>query len=55
MKSLPQLIVCGQLGLDPLSEAERRELLNGVSLYDALETVARVQGQWDVALPPNSA
>jgi hypothetical protein len=45
----PQLIVCGQVGLTPLTGAQRRERLAGVNLYDALETVARVQGQWDVA------
>jgi hypothetical protein len=49
MKSLPKLIVCGQLGLDPLPEAERRELLSGYSLFDALETVSRLQSRWDVA------
>ena len=36
-------------GLEPLTDEERRELLAGVNLYDALETVARLQGQWDVA------
>lgn len=49
LTSQPQLIVCGLFGLDPLSYDERRELLTGVSLYDALETVARVQSKWDVA------
>jgi hypothetical protein len=49
MNSQPQLIVCGLFGLDPLTYDERREMLSGVSLYDALETVARVQTQWDVA------
>jgi hypothetical protein len=49
LNSQPQLIVCGLFGLDPLTYDERRELLGGVSLYDALETIARVQAQWDVA------
>jgi hypothetical protein len=49
MQAQPQLIVCGQFGLKPLTDDERRELLAGINLYDALETVARVQGQWDVA------
>jgi hypothetical protein len=45
----PQLMVCGHLGLTPLTDEKRRDLLAGVDLYDALETVARLQGQWDVA------
>ncbi len=45
----PRLMVCGQLGLEPLTDAKRRDLLASVNLYEALETVARVQGQWDVA------
>jgi hypothetical protein len=45
----PDLMVCGHFGLEPLTDEKRRELLAGVSLYDALETVARLQGQWDVA------
>jgi len=45
----PQLVVCGQLGLPPLTAQQRRELLAGINLYDALETVAGVQGHWDVA------
>jgi hypothetical protein len=49
LKSQPQLIVCGRLGMQPLSDARRRELLANVSLFDALETVARLQGRWDVA------
>lgn len=49
MQSRPQLIVCGRLGLKPLTAVERRELLSGVDLFDALETVARLQGRWDVA------
>jgi len=32
-----------------LTEAERRHLLSSVNLYNALETVARLQAQWDVA------
>jgi hypothetical protein len=44
-----QLIVSGQLGLAPLTDEQRRDLLADVNLYDALETVARLQGQWDVA------
>ena len=47
--SQPQLIVCGRLGLEPLTDEQRRELLAGVNLFDALETVARLQGRWDVA------
>ncbi len=47
--SQPQLIVCGRLGLEPLTDEQRRELLADVNLYDALETVARLQGRWDVA------
>jgi hypothetical protein len=42
-------MVAGQIGLTPLTGAQRRERLPGVNLYDALETVARLQGQWDVA------
>ena len=49
MQSMPQLIVCGRLGLKPLSEMQRRELLSGADLFDALETVARLQGRWDIA------
>ncbi|QNI09786.1 hypothetical protein GAN17_25690 (plasmid) [Mycobacterium kubicae] len=45
----PQLMVCGQIGLEALTRGERRDLLAGVNLYDAVETVARVQGQWDIA------
>ena len=44
-----QLMVCGHFGLTPLSGEQRRDLLADVNLYDALETVARLQGQWDVA------
>ncbi len=49
MKSMPQLIVCGRLGLKPLTDLQRRELLSGADLFEALETVARLQGRWDVA------
>ena len=49
LNAQPQLIVCGMFGLTPLTEDERRELLGGVSLGDALETVADLQGQWDIA------
>ena len=49
MKSLPELIISGQLGLDPLPPVERRELLSGYSLFDALETIPRLQSRWDVA------
>lgn len=49
MQTMPQLIVCGHVGAEPLTEARRRELLSAVSLFDALETVSRLQGQWDVA------
>lgn len=49
MESMPQLIVCGRLGLKPLTENQRRELLAGADLYNAVETVARLQGRWDVA------
>lgn len=49
VSSQPQLIVCGLFGLDPMTYDERRELLGGVSLYHSLETIARVQAQWDVA------
>jgi hypothetical protein len=45
----PQLIVCGRLGIQPLADARRRELLSSVNLFDALESVARLQGRWDVA------
>ena len=38
-----------RLGLEPLTDEQRRELLAGVNLFDALETVARLQGRWDVA------
>lgn len=49
LNAQPQLMVCGHLGLTPLTEEKRRELLAGVNLYDALETVAGLQGHWDVA------
>jgi hypothetical protein len=49
MTSQPQLIVCGLLGLNPLTGDDRRELLAGINLHHALETVARLQAQWDVA------
>ncbi|MBU8814327.1 hypothetical protein [Mycolicibacterium goodii] len=50
MQSMPQLIVCGRLGLTPLTETQRHELLSNVNLFDALETVARLQGRWDIAI-----
>ena len=50
LTSQPQLIVCGLLGLNPLTDDERRELLASINLYDALETVARLQAQWDLSL-----
>lgn len=49
LNAQPQLIVCGHLGLEPLTDEKRRDVLASVNLYDALETVARLQGQWDVA------
>lgn len=49
LNAQPQLIVCGHLGLKPLTEEKRHDLLAGVNLYDALGTVARLQGQWDLA------
>lgn len=49
MESMPRLIVCGRLGLKPLTETQRRELLAAVNLYDAVETVADLQSRWDVA------
>lgn len=49
LASQPQLIVCGQFGLTPLTDEQRHELLAAVNLYDILETVARVQAQWDMA------
>lgn len=49
MKSTPQLIVCGRVGLKPLTDLQRRELLSGADLFEVLETVARLQGRWDVA------
>ncbi|MCW2625654.1 hypothetical protein [Mycobacterium sp.] len=49
LSAQPQLIVCGRLGIQPLSAARRRELLSSVNLFDALELVARLQGWWDVA------
>lgn len=50
MQSMPQLIVCGRLGLTPLTETQRRESLSNINLFDALETVARLQGRWDIAI-----
>lgn len=44
-----QLMVAGHFGHTPLSEEQRRDLLTKVNLYDALETVARLQSHWDVA------
>lgn len=55
MQSMPQLIVCGRLGLKPLTEMKRRELLSGANLFDALETVARLQGRWDIAFTTTQA
>jgi hypothetical protein len=49
LKAQPQLIVCGRLGMQPLADVRRRELLAGVNLFGALETVVRLQGRWDVA------
>jgi hypothetical protein len=49
LNAQPQLIVCGRLGIQPLADVRRRELLSGVNLFDALESVARLQGRWDVA------
>jgi hypothetical protein len=49
LSAQPQLIVCGMFGLTPLTEDERRGLLGSVSLWDALETVADLQGRWDIA------
>lgn len=49
MESMPRLIVCGRLGLDPLTETQRRDILAGVNLYNAVETVADLQSRWDVA------
>ena len=49
MNAQPRLIVCGRLGLQPLTETQRRELLAGVDMFDAVETVARLQGRWDIA------
>ncbi|WP_422743476.1 hypothetical protein ACN27E_17920 [Mycobacterium sp. WMMD1722] len=49
MESMPRLIVCGRLGLDPLTETQRRDILAGVNLYNAVETVADFQSRWDVA------
>ncbi len=49
MQSMPRLIVCGRLDMEPLTEVQRHGLLSGINLFDALETVARLQGQWDVA------
>ncbi|POY00893.1 hypothetical protein C3477_20150, partial [Mycobacterium kansasii] len=44
-----QLMVAGHFGHTPLSEEQRRDLLTKVNLFDALETVARLQSHWDVA------
>jgi hypothetical protein len=49
LSAQPQLIVCGRLRIQPLADAHRRELLSSVNLFDALESVARLQGRWDVA------
>lgn len=49
MESMPRLIVCGRLGLKPLTETQRLELLAGVNLYNAVEAVADLQSRWDVA------
>jgi hypothetical protein len=45
LNSQPQLIVCGRLGMQPLADARRRELLSSVDLFDALETVALLQSR----------
>jgi hypothetical protein len=49
LNAQPQLMVCGRLGLTPLTTAERRGQLAGVNLFTTLESVARLQGKWDVA------
>lgn len=49
LNAQPQLIVCGMFGLTPLTEDERRALLGSVSLWDAIATVADLQGRWDIA------
>lgn len=46
--SMPKLIVCGQVGIEPLTEDERREVLSGCDLLDALQTVSQLQSKWDV-------
>src|SRR5258705_11636774 len=46
LSAQPQLMVCGHLGLKPLTDEKRRDPLAGANLYDALETVAGLQGQW---------
>nr|WP_234921090.1 hypothetical protein [Mycobacteroides chelonae] len=48
-QSMPELIVCGHAGLEPLTQLQRHELLCGTDLFDTLETVASLQGRWDVA------
>jgi hypothetical protein len=45
----PQLIVCGRLGIQALTDTRRREMLSSGDRFDALEPVARLQGRWDVA------
>jgi hypothetical protein len=51
----PQLIVCGRLGLEPLTDDQRHGLLANVNIFDALETVARLQGRWDDQLTARGA
>jgi hypothetical protein len=49
LNAQPQLIVSGMIGLTPLTEDQRREVLGGMGLWDALEIVAELQGRWDIA------
>jgi hypothetical protein len=34
LNAQPQLIVCGRLGIQPLADARRRELLSSVNLFE---------------------
>jgi len=46
LNAQPQLMVCGHLGLKPLTDEKRRDLLAGVNLYDALGGTQRAHRRW---------
>ncbi|QTI67384.1 hypothetical protein [Gordonia polyisoprenivorans] len=45
----PMVITAGMVGITPLTEVERQELLAEVDVQDALLRIAQIQAKWDVA------